>query len=59
MNTLTKIHQAIDQISESVSINGCESNIVDFLINHLAAFADDLAQKYEEEETEEEKEEGE
>ena len=43
-----KIHAAIGALSEAARVNGCESPLVDFLLNHLAEFADDLAEKYEE-----------
>ena len=36
MTTENQIHSAIDSISESVRINGCESKVTDFLINFLA-----------------------
>lgn len=48
MSTLEKVHAAIDSLTESARINGVETKMVDFLLNHLAAFADDLAEKYEE-----------
>lgn len=51
MNT-DKVHAAIDALTESARINGVDSPMVDFLLNHLAEFADDLAEKFEDDEEE-------
>ena len=37
-----RIHHAIDSISESVRINGAESDTTDFLINYLSGDIDTI-----------------
>lgn len=53
MDTIEKINEAIDSLTEAARVNGVESPLVDFLLNHLAEFADDLAEKYDDESEEE------
>ena len=47
MTTLEKIQKAIDVLTEGARKN--DSPEIDFLLAHLTEFADDLAEKFEEE----------
>lgn len=48
MTTYAHVQLAIDQLSESVRINGCENRMTEFLINYLSGNIDDIVDDLEE-----------
>lgn len=57
MSTEERIRNAIDSLTEAARVNGVETPMTDFLLNHLAEFADDLAEKFDDDNIDEEEEE--
>lgn len=47
MSTIEEqIAEGIDALTEAARINGVDSKVVDFLLDHLVEWSDDLAEKY-------------
>jgi hypothetical protein len=52
MTTADEFHSAIDDISESIRINGVESGMTDFCVNFLAANIDAMVELWEQDDEE-------
>ena len=49
MKTQENIHEAIELIEKLTMKAGVDSPLITFLLDHLAEFSDDLAEKFDEE----------